>query len=99
FSRRLPLCSMILVQKSCHDTFKHICDENTLKKSVLVSLPSVSTDVCTLDPVTGPCRGEFERYFYNFKKGRCEIFIYGGCFGNQNNFETEKECLQRCRPH
>uniref|UniRef100_A0A8C7WUF1 BPTI/Kunitz inhibitor domain-containing protein n=1 Tax=Oryzias sinensis TaxID=183150 RepID=A0A8C7WUF1_9TELE len=43
--------------------------------------------------------GKFERYFYNFKKGRCEIFIYGGCFGNQNNFETEKECLRRCRPH
>uniref|UniRef100_A0A8C7WRZ5 BPTI/Kunitz inhibitor domain-containing protein n=1 Tax=Oryzias sinensis TaxID=183150 RepID=A0A8C7WRZ5_9TELE len=42
---------------------------------------------------------EDERYFYNFKKGRCEIFIYGGCGGNQNNFKTEQECLRRCRPH
>uniref|UniRef100_A0A8C7WRQ1 BPTI/Kunitz inhibitor domain-containing protein n=1 Tax=Oryzias sinensis TaxID=183150 RepID=A0A8C7WRQ1_9TELE len=64
-----------------------------------VSLPSASTDVCTLAPVTGPCEALFERYFYNFKKGRCEIFIYGGCGGNQNNFKTEQECLRRCRPH
>uniref|UniRef100_A0A3P9KSI1 BPTI/Kunitz inhibitor domain-containing protein n=1 Tax=Oryzias latipes TaxID=8090 RepID=A0A3P9KSI1_ORYLA len=55
--------------------------------------------VCAQAPDRGPCRGKFERYFYNFRKGRCEIFIYGGCLGNQNNFLTEKECLQRCLPY
>uniref|UniRef100_A0A3B3IBU7 BPTI/Kunitz inhibitor domain-containing protein n=1 Tax=Oryzias latipes TaxID=8090 RepID=A0A3B3IBU7_ORYLA len=55
--------------------------------------------VCTLDPDPGPCECYSERYFYNFKKRRCEIFIYGCCNGNQNNFETEQECLRRCRFH
>lgn len=27
----------------------------------------------------------------------CQMFQYGGCLGNQNNFHTEKECLQSCR--
>uniref|UniRef100_A0A8C7ZLQ8 BPTI/Kunitz inhibitor domain-containing protein n=1 Tax=Oryzias sinensis TaxID=183150 RepID=A0A8C7ZLQ8_9TELE len=70
----LPLCSMILVQTSCHDTFTHI------------------------SPDSGPCFGMVQRYFYNPTKMSCEIFNYGGCLGNQNNFVTEKECLQRCRP-
>ncbi|XP_023816234.1 protein AMBP-like [Oryzias latipes] len=55
--------------------------------------------VCAQAPDSGLCFGYFERYFYNFRKGRCEIFIYGGCLGNQNNFLTEKECLQRCLPY
>uniref|UniRef100_H2M3H0 BPTI/Kunitz inhibitor domain-containing protein n=1 Tax=Oryzias latipes TaxID=8090 RepID=H2M3H0_ORYLA len=71
-------------------------DKEYIKKiSDLVSLPSASTGVCAQAPDSGLCFGYFERYFYNFRKGRCEIFIYGGCLGNQNNFLTEKECLQR----
>ncbi|XP_009469746.1 PREDICTED: eppin [Nipponia nippon] len=27
---------------------------------------------------------------------QCEEFIYGGCGGNRNNFETEGECFQAC---
>lgn len=27
----------------------------------------------------------------------CELFNYGGCLGNQNNFKTERDCLQSCR--
>lgn len=27
----------------------------------------------------------------------CQLFNYGGCLGNQNNFKTERDCLQSCR--
>uniref|UniRef100_A0A8C9XAX4 BPTI/Kunitz inhibitor domain-containing protein n=1 Tax=Sander lucioperca TaxID=283035 RepID=A0A8C9XAX4_SANLU len=45
----------------------------------------------------GPtCLGNFPRYFYNSSSTSCQLFTYGGCGGNFNNFETEKECMQRC---
>lgn len=52
---------------------------------------------CKLAPETGPCFGSHNRFFYNSSSMSCELFKYGGCMGNQNNFETERECLQRCR--
>uniref|UniRef100_A0A3B5R3C4 Protein AMBP n=1 Tax=Xiphophorus maculatus TaxID=8083 RepID=A0A3B5R3C4_XIPMA len=58
---------------------------------------SVFTVACNASPDTGPCFGLLNRYFYNSSSMSCELFQYGGCLGNQNNFVTERECLQRCR--
>ena len=55
-----------------------------------------TTDICTLQPVTGHCRTRFSRYFYNTTSGNCEVFSYGGCGGNQNQFETSAECAATC---
>ncbi|XP_008422211.1 protein AMBP [Poecilia reticulata] len=55
------------------------------------------TMACNAAPDTGPCFGLLYRYFYNSSSMSCELFQYGGCVGNQNNFVTERECLQRCR--
>uniref|UniRef100_A0A3B3VY33 Protein AMBP n=1 Tax=Poecilia latipinna TaxID=48699 RepID=A0A3B3VY33_9TELE len=58
---------------------------------------SLFTVACNAAPDTGPCFGLLNRYFYNSSSMSCELFQYGGCLGNQNNFVTERECLQRCR--
>ncbi|XP_037548569.1 protein AMBP [Nematolebias whitei] len=55
------------------------------------------TEACNAAPDSGPCFGLHEHYFYNASSMSCELFKYGGCLGNQNNFKTERECLQRCR--
>ncbi|XP_034752605.1 BPTI/Kunitz domain-containing protein-like isoform X9 [Etheostoma cragini] len=55
-----------------------------------------ATEVCEQAPEPGPCEAAIPRYFYNSSSMSCQLFIYGGCQGNQNNFETEKECMQRC---
>ncbi|XP_069559562.1 protein AMBP-like [Brachyistius frenatus] len=55
------------------------------------------TEACKAAPDTGPCFGMLQRYSYNSSSMSCELFKYGGCLGNQNNFENERECLQRCR--
>ncbi|XP_064833499.1 protein AMBP-like isoform X2 [Oncorhynchus masou masou] len=52
---------------------------------------------CSAEPDAGPCFGMVQRYFYNSTSMACQLFSYGGCMGNQNNFVTERECLQSCR--
>uniref|UniRef100_A0A3P9H6C1 BPTI/Kunitz inhibitor domain-containing protein n=1 Tax=Oryzias latipes TaxID=8090 RepID=A0A3P9H6C1_ORYLA len=50
-----------------------------------------------LQPVrTGSCRAAFPRFFYNASSGSCSSFIYGGCDGNDNNFESQSECEDAC---
>ena len=53
-------------------------------------------DVCTLEPETGPCRAYFPKYYFNAKTGKCEKFVYGGCQGNGNRFDTEEQCYGTC---
>lgn len=53
-------------------------------------------DKCQLKLESGPCFGLFYRYGYNSANGRCEQFIFGGCGGNANNFETAQECQEQC---
>ncbi|XP_033952289.1 protein AMBP [Pseudochaenichthys georgianus] len=55
------------------------------------------SESCKAAPETGPCFGLHQRYYYNSSSMSCALFNYGGCMGNQNNFENERECLQRCR--
>ena len=51
---------------------------------------------CTLKADPGPCEAAIPRYFYNTGTRRCERFIFGGCLGNENNFETLEECEKTC---
>ncbi|KAG9354168.1 hypothetical protein JZ751_012292 [Albula glossodonta] len=54
-------------------------------------------DSCQMAPDAGPCFGMHQRYHYNSTLMACQAFTFGGCLGNQNNFVSEKECLQSCR--
>lgn len=53
-------------------------------------------DRCAQPVSTGHCRAVFPRYFFNATAGTCQQFIYGGCEGNDNNFETAEECQEQC---
>ncbi|KAF1377414.1 hypothetical protein PFLUV_G00200570 [Perca fluviatilis] len=67
-------------------------EDATLLKAPLFN----ATEVCEQTPEIGPCEAYFPRYFYNSSSMSCQLFTYGGCGGNQNNFKTEKECMQKC---
>lgn len=51
---------------------------------------------CLLQVDEGPCREEIERYYYNTISQKCEIFYYGGCQGNANNFNSYQKCQKTC---
>uniref|UniRef100_A0A8C4XZH5 BPTI/Kunitz inhibitor domain-containing protein n=1 Tax=Gopherus evgoodei TaxID=1825980 RepID=A0A8C4XZH5_9SAUR len=83
------------------DWTRSICNRTALGSWIVpVSLsqpPLCSADLCHLPSVCGSCKARFPRFFYNWSSQACEEFVYGGCGGNKNNFETKEECLQACR--
>uniref|UniRef100_A0A3B1K5L6 ABPP n=1 Tax=Astyanax mexicanus TaxID=7994 RepID=A0A3B1K5L6_ASTMX len=56
----------------------------------------VEYPVCWANAETGPCRAMLPRWYFVKEEGRCAPFIYGGCGGNRNNFESEEYCLSVC---
>ncbi len=64
-------------------------------------MPRVSVEdreFCKLPAEIGPCRAAEARYFFNQESGKCEMFLYGGCNGNKNNFEDPNDCMKICDP-
>ncbi|XP_019630145.1 PREDICTED: papilin-like isoform X2 [Branchiostoma belcheri] len=53
---------------------------------------------CTLQPDAGPCRAFSRRFYYNIQTRSCQLFGYGGCLGNANNFRTVEDCENACQP-
>ncbi|GIY61357.1 papilin [Caerostris darwini] len=51
---------------------------------------------CDKPAEPGLCRAYIPRYYYDQEAGQCKKFIYGGCGGNRNNFQTEDECYNKC---
>ncbi|KAL6743976.1 hypothetical protein Aduo_016956 [Ancylostoma duodenale] len=44
----------------------------------------------------GECRAYETAYYYDHFNGVCKEFVYGGCGGNANRFETADDCATRC---
>lgn len=53
-------------------------------------------EACDAPPVAGPCDAAFPRWYSDPTTGICRPFIYGGCGGNKNNYETLAECQGAC---
>jgi len=51
---------------------------------------------CLEEMREGPCNAHLYRYFYNSATKSCSMFVFGGCRGNENNFETPEECMKSC---
>ncbi|XP_016150075.1 tissue factor pathway inhibitor-like isoform X1 [Sinocyclocheilus grahami] len=51
---------------------------------------------CALKKDEGPCKAIKDRFYFDIDTGRCELFEYGGCQGNANNFETLQVCEEMC---
>ncbi|ELW61658.1 WAP four-disulfide core domain protein 8 [Tupaia chinensis] len=57
----------------------------------------LGTDVCSLPKEVGPCLAYLPRWWYDKETESCSKFIYGGCQGNNNNFQSEAICMVTCQ--
>ncbi|XP_012946540.1 papilin [Aplysia californica] len=55
-----------------------------------------ASDVCTQPKEIGRCRAAMPRFFYDSQTRSCRDFIYGGCGGNLNNFNSMEGCQRKC---
>uniref|UniRef100_A0A4Y0BH28 Single Kunitz protease inhibitor n=1 Tax=Anopheles funestus TaxID=62324 RepID=A0A4Y0BH28_ANOFN len=53
-------------------------------------------DICLLPKSEGPCTGVGHRWYYNLELKTCQQFLYGGCLGNSNRFESFEDCSSVC---
>uniref|UniRef100_H3BXB8 Amyloid-beta A4 protein n=1 Tax=Tetraodon nigroviridis TaxID=99883 RepID=H3BXB8_TETNG len=60
------------------------------------SVEEVVRAVCWAPAESGPCHAMLERWYFSPEKRRCVPFLFGGCGGNRNNFESEEYCLAVC---
>uniref|UniRef100_A0A8C4URB0 BPTI/Kunitz inhibitor domain-containing protein n=1 Tax=Falco tinnunculus TaxID=100819 RepID=A0A8C4URB0_FALTI len=60
----------------------------------------VSLPVPTCLPLDeGDCQRYTLRWYYNQRVTDCRPFVYSGCRGNLNRFDSKEECELRCRQH
>ncbi|WKY03565.1 hypothetical protein Q1695_004932 [Nippostrongylus brasiliensis] len=53
--------------------------------------------LCTEPLRVGDCKQSVKQYWYNAETRTCEGFIYTGCQGNNNRFNSMNECHRFCR--
>ncbi|XP_034431100.1 amyloid beta (A4) precursor protein b isoform X3 [Hippoglossus hippoglossus] len=71
-------------------------DMTTTTTTTTESVEEVVRAVCWARAESGPCQAMLERWYFVPAKGRCAPFLFGGCGGNRNNFESEEYCLAVC---
>jgi len=65
---------------------------------LIVEMYSVHVDICSQPAKPGPCRGSFERWYFDSANDSCMPFTYGGCKGNDNRFNSLDDCQSHCIP-
>jgi hypothetical protein len=53
-------------------------------------------DICFEPKRIGPCKASIPKYYFNQATSQCERFLYGGCDGSNNRFNSLNDCEQKC---
>ncbi|XP_078487794.1 uncharacterized protein LOC100178206 [Ciona intestinalis] len=78
------------------ETYEECTAACSPKTSVSIRAATQDKGVCMLIPDGGPCLAAHVRFYFDRSSMTCQKFLYGGCHGNGNNFETLEECSSQC---
>jgi len=53
-------------------------------------------DICFLPRKVGHCRALIPMWYFDAESGSCKTFNFGGCGGNENQFEQFEDCIEKC---
>ena len=81
----------------CNQT---VDQEEPCQPSDMDVIAAFNTDImsrCFSPADGGPCSENLLRWYYNAILSGCRTFLYGGCRGNANRYNTKEDCMQACR--
>uniref|UniRef100_A0A915K375 BPTI/Kunitz inhibitor domain-containing protein n=1 Tax=Romanomermis culicivorax TaxID=13658 RepID=A0A915K375_ROMCU len=81
---------------SCGGNLNNFDSEDICRARCVTVIDIVLPHICALPKDPGPCNGYNPRFYFNNRNLRCELFVWGGCQGNQNNFENKQICDFAC---
>ncbi|TMW54894.1 hypothetical protein DOY81_000127, partial [Sarcophaga bullata] len=92
----VSLCCLVVGFKAA--AVEHVVAElpKDLSQNATTESLLPTNEDCIQPKETGRCFALFYRFAYDVEKHDCVEFIYGGCAGNSNNFETKEDCEQKC---
>ncbi|CAH2306267.1 collagen alpha-3(VI) chain [Pelobates cultripes] len=75
-----------------------IAEHKIVQAPALESKSLPESDICNLEKDGGTCRVHILKWYYDPQTKSCTRFWYGGCGGNGNRFDTQKDCEKACIP-
>ncbi|XP_028820000.1 tissue factor pathway inhibitor 2 isoform X2 [Denticeps clupeoides] len=91
-----------MTSMQCEPFFYGGCRGNENRFSDLESCteycsPRKTIPIICLEPLdTGRCSASIPRYYYNSATKMCTEFLYSGCGGSNNNFDSKQSCKDVC---
>ncbi|KAL2081418.1 hypothetical protein ACEWY4_023271 [Coilia grayii] len=83
-------------ERDTSEQTSNVAMTTTTTTTTTESVEEVVREVCWAPAKTGPCRAMLQRWYFKAETGRCAQFIFGGCGGNRNNFDSEEYCMAVC---
>ena len=80
--------AIFLITVSCQSSSSKYVPEGPYTKDVPAK--------CLEERKTGKCKALFKVYGFSSVTGQCVEYVYGGCEGTANRFETKIECEAEC---
>ena len=56
----------------------------------------MTKESCSLPVESGDCDNLLERFYFDIFDAECKPFVYSGCGGNTNNFNSLDACNKLC---